>query len=146
MLQYYKEGKEINIFAVGEKGKVGQIVVLTQAWPISVCPDDMKRYQNHPHFFIIKSVDIKDRRYVFVDPDGNEITVRFDAAEVFDAKEWADFCGGKQEKEVRDKNESIRILKMKLDLLREILMEKKSPIIIVNKDQAELLETMGINI
>ena len=141
MLEYSKDGKKIECKAIYGKGRVGQVVILSNVsfgenpnfkeWPLA-------KYAQPYAFTIIEKVEGKDGYYTVTDVDGNHITLQdqyYGASEsyLYDANEWLAWQKGCTKEKLRLKEEEIQHLESQKDLLKSILVSQGFRVISENQ-------------
>lgn len=142
MLEFWQNGKKIEISAIYSKGKVGQMVIFGERVDWGVNPDPTKnplsQYPCPSIFTIVEKQEGENGYYILKDAKGNSIKVTFDSCDswwLYDSQEWLT-CNDFHEKEkLSFKQRKIEQLEGHLELLKDIII--KQGIRIVTKAQAE---------
>lgn len=144
MLEFWQNGKKIEVKGIYDNGKVGQMVIFGQRIDLGVNPDSTKyplsQYPCPSIFTIVEKKEGKDGYYVLSDADGNRIKVQdkyYGAYEryLYDAKEWLTWNAMHESEKLSRKQRRIEQLEGHIELLKDILI--KQGIHIVTKAQAE---------
>lgn len=149
MLSLLKNGKEIRIEAIYDKGNVGQMVILGEvdSWDLILNPIryPLSQYPCPSIFTIVEKHNGKDGYYILRDNEGNYIKLQdeyYGAYEnyLYDAQEWLTWNNMLDEEDFSNTQKEIEQLECQLELLKDILI--KQGIRIVTETQAKQL---GIN-
>jgi hypothetical protein len=120
IMEFYKDGKVVELAGLFERGEVGQIVVLVDVNYPGYSP--FAEYPQ-PSFFVID--DKKEGGYVLRDVQGNLIELPFDGVATwffYLADEWARWTREREIEELRKKDGYIKSLRHDIDLLKGILI------------------------
>ncbi len=146
MLSYWKNGKEIPLWAIHSKGQIGQSVVYCENvnWGKNPTPEvsPLSQYTPPAIFKITSKVPGDEGYYVLTDMDGNIIRARFTgisntSAYLYDMQEWVTWNEGRIAEKLSRKEHKIELLQGQVDLLKNILVQQG--IRIVTQEQAEKL-------
>jgi hypothetical protein len=130
-MEFYKQGKKVEVKPIFNNGRVGQIIVLTN---VSLDPEfTLSRYAQ-PSFFVIR--EIKEDGYLITDDEGISRNLSFRTAWfIYPAKEWTSWNMEREQEELRKKEGHIKTLTGKLELLKGILIAQGMRY--VTKEQAK---------
>lgn len=123
MLEYKKDGKRVEIKPICDKGYVGQTVILDR---VDYGDHELSKYQQPYAFTIIKKVPGKSGYYVIKDQKDVEITVKdtYSGAYeqyMYDLHEWLIWNSQNTKSKLGKKDDKIKKLEDRLELLKEIL-------------------------
>lgn len=144
MLEFWQNGKKIEVKAIYDKGTVGQMVIFGQRvdWDVNPVPTKypLSQYSCPSIFTIVEKVEGKDGYYILRDVNGNLIKLQdkwYGASEsyLYDAQEWLEWNDMREKEKFSRKERKISQLEGHLELLKDILI--KQGIRIVTKAQAE---------
>ncbi|MCX6744361.1 MAG: hypothetical protein NTX82_02460 [Candidatus Parcubacteria bacterium] len=145
MIDYYKDGKRVELHAIYGLGQEGQMVVVDHvSWAAnSDTPPDLAKYPlaayNKPSLFVIK--ERKQNSYILIDNQGKEIEVdRDDGSYLYPAQEWAEFRKEEALEKFRRKDARIAHLESQVDLLRNILIQQG--VKLITSEQAEVIKEL----
>jgi len=145
MLEFWKDGKKVEVRAIYSKGRVGQVVILDHV-NYGDNPDLTKyplaQYAQPYAFTIVEKAEGKEGYYVVVDKEGNRVVLRdehFGASEpyLYDANEWLAWQRMHEREKLARKERKIEQLEGHLALLKEILT--KQGIRLVSEETAKKL-------
>lgn len=136
MLEFWKDGKKIEVRAIYEKGKVGQMVILGEKIYWGENPDPIEKplsQYNYPSIFtIVEKVEGKEGYYILRDANGNSIKVTFESCDswwLYDAQEWLNFNKMHEKEKLSRKERKIEQLQGHVDLLKDILIKQGTRIV-----------------
>ena len=136
MLEFWKDGKKIELRAIYEKGKVGQMVILGERVNWGVNPDPRKKplsqYTYPSIFTIVEKVEGKEGYYILKDANSNSIKVTFESCDswwLYDAQEWLNFNKMHEKEKLSRKERKIEQLQGHVDLLKDILIKQGTRIV-----------------
>ena len=144
MLEFWQNGKKIEVNAIYGKGKVGQMVIYGQRCDWGANPNPtiapLSQYPCPSIFTIVEKVEGKEGYYILRDVNGNLIKLQdkwYGASEsyLYDAQEWLEWNDMHEKEKFSRKERKIAQLEGHLELLKDILI--KQGIRIVTKAQAE---------
>lgn len=142
MLEFFKDGKKININSIHGNGKVNQMVVYGQDvdWGPNASPTvhPLSQYLAPSVFTIVQKDDGFLGSYTLKDSNGNCIKIdKNDAWYLYDAQEWLTWQSLHQSEKIARKQKKIELLESHLGLLKDILIKQGTHII--TKEQADAL-------
>ena len=146
MLSYWKNGKEIPLWAIHSSGQIGQSVIYCENVDWGKDPDPESRplsqYTPPAIFRITSKVPGDEGYYVLTDSDGNIIRARYSgicntSSYLYDAQEWLTWNAGRNAEKFSRKERKIEHLQGQVDLLKDILV--KQGVRIVTQEQANKL-------
>lgn len=147
MLSFRQNSKEIIIYPINSRGKVGQMVILCNKFErrenIDPIKQPLSQYPSHYVFTIVEKVEGENGYYILKDLDGNRIKVQdiyygvATTTYLYDFQEWLAWNDMRQEEAISCKMREIAKLKGYIELLKEILI--KQGIRIVTEEQAKNL-------
>ena len=142
MLEFWQNGKKIEISAIYNKGKVGQMVIFGERVDWGVNPDPTKKplsqYTCPSIFTIVEKQEGENGYYILKDAKGKSIKVTFDSCDswwLYDSQEWLTWNDLHEKEKLSRKQRKIEQLESHKELLKDILV--KQGIRIVTKAQAE---------
>ena len=143
MLEFWQNGKKIEINAIYSKGNIGQMVIFGQRvdWGVNPSPTQrpLSQYSCPSIFTIVEKNEEVLGYYILSDIKGNRIKVdlRNDSAYLYDAQEWLTWNNLRENEKFSRKQRKIEQLEGHVELLKDILI--KQGVRIVTKAQAEEL-------
>lgn len=146
MLEFWQNGKKIEVKAIYDNGKVGQTVVFGQRvdWGVNPNPTEypLSQYPCPSIFTIVEKQEGKDGYYILSDANGKCIKLQdkyYGASEsyLYDAQEWLTWNEMREKEKFSSKQRKIEQLESHLELLKDILI--KQGIHIVTEAQAKTL-------
>ncbi len=146
MLEFWQNGKKIEVKAIYDNGKVGQTVVFGQRvdWGVNPNPTEypLSQYPCPSIFTIVEKQEGKDGYYILSDANGKRIKLQdkyYGASEsyLYDAQEWLTWNEMREKEKFSRKQRKIEQLEGHLELLKDILI--KQGIHIVTEAQAKTL-------
>ena len=146
MLSYWKNGKEIALWAIHKSGQIGQSVIFCENVDWGKNPDSEKlplsQYTPPAIFKITSKVPGDEGYYVLTDSNNNVIRARFTgisntSSYLYDAQEWLTWESGRVAEKLSRKERKIEQLEGHVALLKDILV--KQGIRIVTQEQAKKL-------
>lgn len=146
MLSYWKNGKEIALWAIHASGQIGQNVIFCEDvdWGKNPNPEEkpLAQYTPPAMFRITSKVPGDEGYYVLTDNEGKIIRARFSgicntSSYLYDAQEWLTWNSGRIAEKLSRKERKIEQLQGQVDLLKDILV--KQGIRIVTQEQAKKL-------
>ncbi len=144
MLEFWQNGKKIEVSAIYGKGKVGQTVIFGQRVDWGVNPDTtnypLSQYPCPSIFTIVEKKEGKDGYYVLSDANGNRIKLQdklYGASEshLYDAQEWLTWHAMHEMEKLSRKQRKIEQLEGHVEILKDILI--KQGVRIVTEAQAK---------
>lgn len=141
MLEFWHNGKKIEINAIYSKGNIGQMVIFGQRvdWGVNPSPTHrpLSQYSCPSIFTIVEKNEEVLGYYILSDIKGNRIKVdlRNDSAYLYDAQEWLTWNNLRENEKFSRKQRKIEQLEGHVELLKDILI--KQGVHIVTKAQAE---------
>lgn len=141
MLEFWQNGKKIEINAIYSKGNIGQMVIFGQRvdWGVNPSPTQrpLSQYSCPSIFTIVEKNEEVLGYYILSDIKGNRIKVdlRNDSAYLYDAQEWLTWNNLRENEKFSRKQRKIEQLEGHVELLKDILI--KQGVRIVTKAQAE---------
>lgn len=127
MLEFYKNGKMITVYEIGDKGQVGQTVIFGNRVDWGVTPDPTKyplsQYPCPSIFTIVEKQEGKDGYYVLSDTNGNRIKLQDDSY-LYDAQEWLTWNAMNEKEKLFHKQKKIEQLEDHVELLKDILIKQ----------------------
>lgn len=144
MLEFWQNGKKIEVNAIYDKGKAEQTVIFGQRVDWGVNPDPteypLAQYPCPSIFTIVEKQEGKDGYYVLSDANGNRIKVQdkfYSASEsyLYDAQEWLTWKAMHETEKLSRKQRKIEQLEGHVELMKDILI--KQGIHIVTEAQAK---------
>lgn len=141
MLEFWQNGKKIEINAIYSKGNIGQMVIFGQQvdWGVNPSPTQrpLSQYSCPSIFTIVEKNEEVLGYYILRDIKGNRIKVdlRNDSAYLYDAQEWLTWNNLRENEKFSRKQRKIEQLEGHVELLKDILI--KQGVRIVTKAQAE---------
>ncbi len=144
MLEFWQNGKKIEVNAIYGKGKVGQTVIFGQRVNWGVTPDTTKyplsKYPCPSIFTIVERKEGKDGYYILSDANGNRIKLQDEfhgtsESYLYDAQEWLTWNAMHEMEKLSRKQRKIAQLEGIVELLKDILI--KQGVRIVTEAQAK---------
>ena len=144
MLEFWQNGKKIEVKAIYSNGKVGQTVIFGQRVDWGVNPDTTKyplsQYPCPSIFTIVEKIEGKNGYYVLSDANGNRIKLQdeyYGASEsyLYDAQEWLTWNALHEKEKLSRKQRKIEQLEGHVELLKDILIKQGARI--VTQEQAK---------
>lgn len=144
MLEFWQNGKKIEVKAIYGNGKVGQTVIFGQRvdWGLNTDPTKypLSQYPCPSIFTIVEKQEGKNGYYVLNDANGNRIKVQdkfYGASEdyLYDAQEWLTWNALHEKEKHSRKQRKIEQLEGHVQLLKDILIKQGARI--VTEAQAE---------
>lgn len=136
MLEFWQNGKKIEIEAIYGKGKVGQMVIFGQRVGWGENPDPIKQplsqYPCPSIFTIVEKQEGEDGYYVLSDANGNRIKVQLhgvSAYYLYDAQEWLTWNAMHDMEKLSRKQRKIEQLEGHVGLLKDILIKQGAHIV-----------------
>ncbi len=146
MLSYWKNGKEIPLWAIHSSGQIGQSVIYCENVDWGKDPDPeskpLSQYTPPAIFRITSKVPGDEGYYVLTDSTGNIIRARYSgicntSSYLYDAQEWLTWNTGRNTEKFSRKERKIEQLEGHVALLKDILV--KQGVRIVTQEQAKKL-------
>ncbi len=144
MLEFWQNGKKIEINAIYGKGKIGQTVIYGQEidWGEKATPNThpLMEYTAPSIFTIVDKQEEFIGYYILKDSHGKFIELPFECEGqyLYDAQEWISFIDLKQKEKNARKQRKIEQLEGNVALLKDILIKQGTHII--TEEQAKELE------
>ena len=138
MLEFWQNGKKIEVNAIYGKGKVGQMVIFGQRVDWGVNPDPtespLSQYPCPSIFTIVEKQEGKDGYYILSDANGNRIKLQdkfYGASEsyLYDAQEWLTWNAMHETEKLSRKQRKIEQLEGHVELLKNILIKQGTHIV-----------------
>ncbi len=138
MLEFWQNGKKIEVNAIYGNGKVGQTVIFGQRVDWGLNPDPTKyplsQYSCPSIFTIVEKQEGKNGYYVLSDANGNRIKLQdkfYGASEgyLYDAQEWLTWNALHKKEKLSRKQRKIEQLEGHVELLKDILIKQGSRIV-----------------
>lgn len=138
MLEFWQNGKKIEVDAIYGKGRVGQTVIFGHQVDWGVKPDPTKyplsQYSCPSIFTIVEKREGKDGYYVLSDANGNRIKLQdkvCGAGEscLYDAQEWLTWIAMRETEKLSRKQRKIEQLEGHVALLKDILIKQGTRIV-----------------
>ena len=144
MLEFWQNGKKIELQAIYLDGEVGQTVIYGQQVDYGRNPDPtekpLSQYSCPSIFTIVEKIDGQSGYYILRDAKGNYIkvsNVSSDCWWLYDAQEWLTWSAMHEKEKLSRKQRKIEQLEGHIELLKDILI--KQGIRIVTEAQAKNL-------
>ncbi|MBL7058043.1 hypothetical protein ISS03_01780 [Patescibacteria group bacterium] len=130
MLEFWKDGKKVEVTAIYGKGRVGQVVILDQV-SYGDNPDLTKyplaKYPQPYAFTIVEKVEGKDGYYVVLDDEDNRLVLRNEypgasGSYLYDANEWISWERMYKQEKLARKERKIQQLEDHVARLKDTLV------------------------
>lgn len=142
MLEFWQNGKKIEVNAIYSEGKVGQMVIFGQRVDWGENPDPIEKplsqYSCPSIFTIVEKQEGENGYYILKDAKDNSIKVTFDSCDswyLYDSQEWLTWNDLHEKEKLSRKQRKIEQLESHKELLKDILT--KQGIRIVTEAQAK---------
>jgi len=141
MLEFWQNGKKIEVNAIYGKGTVGQMVIFGQRvdWGVNPSPTHhpLSLYSCPSIFTIVEKNEEVLGYYILSDIKGNRIRVNLsnDSKYLYDAQEWLNWNDMHEKEKLSRKQRKIEQLEGHVELLKDILIKQGARI--VTQAQAE---------
>lgn len=145
MLEFWQNGKKIEVNAIYGKGKVGQMVIYGQRCDWGTNPNPtiapLSQYPCPSVFTIVEKKEGNlDGYYILSDSKGNRIKIEYfysssGASVLYDAQEWLTWNDMREKEKFSRKQRKIEQLEGHVELLKDILIKQGARI--VTEAQAE---------
>ena len=148
MLEFWQNGKKIEITAIYGNGRVGQMVIFGERvnWGPKPSPtlEPLSPYPCPSIFTIVEIIEEIGKGYILSDVNGNQIKIMNEYAGtnyLYDAQEWLTWNAMHEKEKLSRKQRKIEQLEGHIELLKDILI--KQGIHIVTQAQ---VEDLGLNL
>ena len=138
MLEFWQNGKKIEINAIYDKGKVGQMVIFGERvdWGANPNPT-IEPLSQYPYLSIFKIVEKNqdiDEYYILMDSNGNRIKMKYKyyssgSSYLYDAQEWLNWNNLRETEKLSRKQRKIEQLEGHVNLLKDILIKQGTRIV-----------------
>lgn len=145
MLEFWQNGKKIEINPINGDGRVGQMVIYGQRYDWGANPNPtIAPLSQYPYPSIFTIVENKkgylDGYYILSDMEGKRIKLEYfyassGASVLYDAQQWLTWSGMRETEKLSRKQRKIEQLEGHVELLKDILI--KQGVRIVTEAQAK---------